>query len=575
MMRTILILRASVVFILLCAAWPVLALAAAPNVVSLAPKDIWPRRFILDSPGMWRYHAGDDPSFADPNLDETQWKSIDKTSLSAFAPDDWQGIGWFRLRFTLDSDLLDFPFYLQLRHEGASEAFLDGQLVRSYGTIGTGPSSDVPFDPATVPPEVRFKSSGEHVLAIRYAYRPEGAGKAPFSGGNALGILCWLQLVEPSIPAAGGFADGVGSGSAATRYAAAFAGLMLALGLTHGVIFWSDPRRRQYELFLGVFSGAVALFVWLVVSTTPLGTVATAPYALAASATLGLAATGFAAFLLARLAKRAPIGIWFAPLVWLASAAAVRGRGGDERLLAVAITFVACVIVYIVMQRTWRAAGDKEEARYTRNAARIVVAAAGCLVVGGFVPQVRMAFAALAGCLALALMAIFTAWFATRTATARRALEQKIKEYSRLPPEAILELRPAPFQRRVGPAFEAGEHSDEAGADGEYSLEDVPEAPTDMAGETTPGGESESAEAPPPEVTAGPDTLGSPSEAPFAPQEPPPDEESVERQPEGTESARDEGTANSWLAERARPPDGDQRRRLRPSVRRPDAPKPR
>ncbi len=126
----------------------------------------------------WRYSKSDDSAMAAPNYNDSDWKIIHSEFIDSTII---QGIGWFRLRFSIDSSLVHKPIAFSVRQKGASEIYLDGKLIKKYGVI-KGKDSTEYFDPQKVPIIIVMDSIGEHVLAIRYArYHFEGKDPEGFS----------------------------------------------------------------------------------------------------------------------------------------------------------------------------------------------------------------------------------------------------------------------------------------------------------------------------------------------------------------------------------------------------------
>ncbi|MGI8642305.1 MAG: hypothetical protein ACR2MG_20435, partial [Pyrinomonadaceae bacterium] len=48
----------------------------------------------------WKYHAGDNLDWANPNFDDSAWETLKDTALTreSLPQTGWNGIGWFRLR---------------------------------------------------------------------------------------------------------------------------------------------------------------------------------------------------------------------------------------------------------------------------------------------------------------------------------------------------------------------------------------------------------------------------------------------------------------------------------------------
>jgi adenylate cyclase len=113
----------------------------------------------------WRYTKMDDSLMATPQYDDSNWKLIRSEDIDSSI---LQGIGWFRLRFIIDSSIADKPIAFAIKQKGASEIYLDGKLIKRYGTIN-GKDSTEYYDPQNVPIILKIDSIGEHLFAVRYA----------------------------------------------------------------------------------------------------------------------------------------------------------------------------------------------------------------------------------------------------------------------------------------------------------------------------------------------------------------------------------------------------------------------
>ncbi len=117
----------------------------------------------------WKFKDGDDSAMAQPGYDESKWKDY---STSFYYNDkklpDFKGIGWFRFHFIADSSICGIPLAMIVAHLGASEIYLDGKLIKSFGKIN-GADSSVYYDPQQLPFIFSIPNPGSHVLAVRYA----------------------------------------------------------------------------------------------------------------------------------------------------------------------------------------------------------------------------------------------------------------------------------------------------------------------------------------------------------------------------------------------------------------------
>lgn len=113
----------------------------------------------------WKYSKSDDPAMAAVNYNDSSWKYIHSEDIDSTI---LNGIGWFRLHFTIDSSFVHKPIAFAVKQKGASDIYLDGKLIKQYGIIN-GKDSTEYYDPQNVPIIIMMDSVGEHVLAIRYA----------------------------------------------------------------------------------------------------------------------------------------------------------------------------------------------------------------------------------------------------------------------------------------------------------------------------------------------------------------------------------------------------------------------
>ncbi len=129
----------------------------------------------------WKYHAGDNPSWADPDFDGRDWKTVNSLLKQGSIPsNEWKGIAWFRIHFRTDGLKDNIPLVLLLSHWGASEIYLNGEKIRTYGTVSPSKEKEEPYvlffhrNPlgySRVPDAfpVHLVPKQEYVLAVRYS----------------------------------------------------------------------------------------------------------------------------------------------------------------------------------------------------------------------------------------------------------------------------------------------------------------------------------------------------------------------------------------------------------------------
>ncbi|WP_372946803.1 ATP-binding protein [Mariniphaga sp.] len=120
----------------------------------------------------WRFHSGDDLSWANPDFDDSNWIFYRPSGLTEPIADSlWDGYGWFRYRFAADSSVYAMTTHLFFYTLGSAEIYLDGKLVHKYGVFSTDPENEKHVRP---PNEyysfVILQPGDSHVLAVRFSY---------------------------------------------------------------------------------------------------------------------------------------------------------------------------------------------------------------------------------------------------------------------------------------------------------------------------------------------------------------------------------------------------------------------
>ena len=202
--------------------------------------------------GSWKYHPGDNPEWASPVFDDTAWESTNSLMFRPELPESgWEGIGWFRLRLsTLDERLWNLPLALRVTFQvGASEIYLDGELIYKFGTVGTREGEEKPYwkrDPQVI----SFSSKTEHLIAIRYS------NFSSYQLTPMLGFSLMLSPLNDSIE------DRVNIVRYGTTLQMVWTGISIFLMLQHLLIFIFYPRARE-NLYFALLTGSIGAFVFL------------------------------------------------------------------------------------------------------------------------------------------------------------------------------------------------------------------------------------------------------------------------------------------------------------------------
>jgi serine phosphatase RsbU (regulator of sigma subunit) len=219
----------------------------------------------------WKYQPGDDQAWADPQFDDRDWETLNGTAitLERIPKSGWRGLGWFRLRLKADPALAQQPLALVMVHYGASEVYLDGKRIQSFGTVGATQETEDAYNPNTLPIHIVLDARDEHVLAVRHScmelrdlsvgwgkwfarqsFRPVVSAFTNRTTNYGAGF--GMRLVE---------AEQARDEQVARRASGGLyllnIGLLLAIGLLHLLLFWFYPRQRA-NLFFGLFACASA-----------------------------------------------------------------------------------------------------------------------------------------------------------------------------------------------------------------------------------------------------------------------------------------------------------------------------
>ena len=203
----------------------------------------------------WKYHPGDNPEWANPTFDDTEWKSIG--TLSTLIPQnelsekEWEGIGWFRLHVSVpDKQLWNTPLALfVVYHPGASEIYLDGELIYEFGTVGTRKEEEKPYwerDPQII----SFSGETDHVIAIRYSN---------FASYQAIPVHGFWLVLAPLKESIKGRVNIVRHG---TTLQMVWTAIAVFLMLQHLLLFFFYPRARE-NLYFAISTGSIGAFIFL------------------------------------------------------------------------------------------------------------------------------------------------------------------------------------------------------------------------------------------------------------------------------------------------------------------------
>ncbi len=202
----------------------------------------------------WKYHPGDNPEWASPTFDDTAWESTDTWLFRGQLPKGgWEGIGWFRLHLSVpDKQLWNKPLALQVAYQaGASEIYLDGQLIYTFGKVGTQKGEEEAYwerDPKVI----SFSAKTDHLIAVRYSnFSPHQLIPVP-----VMGFGLQVEPLDESVE------ERVITVRKGTTFQMVCTAISVFLMLQHLLLFIFYPRSRE-NLYFAISTGSIGAFVFL------------------------------------------------------------------------------------------------------------------------------------------------------------------------------------------------------------------------------------------------------------------------------------------------------------------------
>ena len=389
----------------------------------------------LDLAEEWRYKPGDENGSADPALDDSGWAVVTPAFRDPGALEPaWPGIGWFRLRLDVAPELVGVPLALRLSHLGASELYVDGARIATYGTVAATPEGERGQNPLKTPIPITFDRAGEHVVAVRYSSAVGTNGAARWVPGFRipLGFEASVDTAEAAIAQHGlrmRFS---------TLFPISFFGILCAFGVLHFWLFIFH-RTQRANLYYAIFALSFAANTLLnyLIGTAPIGTSAFLALVLLTRLALAGVFLAFVAFLYSAFAMPTPkyfrwLAAFWAVVVLLVPF--VPAPRFSAWLISLAIGLSVAASMYTIW---WAFMRRLNGSRIIFAAAHLYAFALACQLVAGFVPALAepLGLAAFAGFVGMPL--VISVYLAREFARTSQDLEAKLVEVETLSARTI------------------------------------------------------------------------------------------------------------------------------------------
>lgn len=140
------------------------AQTSAAGKPSLVLRNLGSGAIPLD--GVWQFHAGDDPVWANPSLDDSHWEQL--TAARPWGEQghpSYAGFAWYRRHLSVDLTRNPGNLAILIRHiDDAYELYWNGQLIGSNGSLPPHPAWYADAQPAQT---FGWPAHGAGVLAVR------------------------------------------------------------------------------------------------------------------------------------------------------------------------------------------------------------------------------------------------------------------------------------------------------------------------------------------------------------------------------------------------------------------------
>jgi phosphoserine phosphatase RsbU/P len=146
------------------------------------------REAVASLDGLWHFHTGDNPAWADPNFDDSQWPLLrsDK-DWSQQGYENYGGFAWYRFTVAVPEGSKDWSIYLGPMETGY-QLFVDGRPAGSFGPILNSLNYAQSSRAFELSPAAAAGPRTFHI-AIRAWHAPDWADYAPggFAGSSYFG----------------------------------------------------------------------------------------------------------------------------------------------------------------------------------------------------------------------------------------------------------------------------------------------------------------------------------------------------------------------------------------------------
>jgi signal transduction histidine kinase len=211
----------------------------------------------------WLFRKGNDTSWAAKQLNTSDWIKLKPTELSAKNADEsGKAEGWFRFKFRLDSNFANMPIGFRRGGWAATDIYLDGNLVVSFGNTGANGKDFREYnsiDKNSI--TTNLETGKEYLIAIHFVDflstlppRQLRSARNARVRNETMGLESFLMLTSPQ------YDSYMQKFSAETLfYRSVWLSVTVLLSLLFWLLFILNPGERKTLLLIVINSTVAAL----------------------------------------------------------------------------------------------------------------------------------------------------------------------------------------------------------------------------------------------------------------------------------------------------------------------------
>jgi signal transduction histidine kinase len=205
----------------------------------------------------WNFHAGDDPRWAEQHFDDSKWQQADHLDdVTKFNELKKAGIGWIRLHIIVDSSITKQQLTAWINQNTASEIYLNGKLIKKYGSVNRDPSKTIAWSPYEELFDLKLQSDTEQVVAVRLSYE----SNLPYCSGNFIALPAFAMYVNSYRYAHENAQDYQQNVFAWTVIWSSLGGVFLIISFIY-LIYYLFDKNQKTNLYYFIFSFLNLIFL--------------------------------------------------------------------------------------------------------------------------------------------------------------------------------------------------------------------------------------------------------------------------------------------------------------------------